>query len=327
VLRTALKPRWLALLVLVLVAASIMAWLGQWQLDRAHENGSKAQKQEQARKPTPLDQVMHARQSFPARAVNLPISTTGTWDAAHQLLVVHRRDTTSADGDTAGPTGFWVLTPLRLADGSAVPVVRGWVASADDPTAAAPDVPSGTVTVTGLLLPSEPPDDNHVPGHGNGLPAGQTDAVDVTQLIKTWPDPLLTGFVLLTGQSPASDGVPTHLVQLQAGNSAMALQNLSYAIQWFLFAGFGLYLWLRLVREDHRGTLGRGRSAPVAAGSGSGPGGGGSGSGPGGGGSGSGPGGGGSDRVPAAGTDPARSPSGSVSDDGAPTPAVGGTHP
>lgn len=309
-LRTALKPRWLALLALVLLAASIMAWLGQWQLDRARENGGDQQKQEQARPPTPLDQVMHARQTFPGRAAKLPVSASGTWDGDHQLLVADRRATTSMEGDTAGPRGFWVLTPLRLPDGSAVAVVRGWVPSADDPAAARSAVPDGQVSVTGLLLPSEPPDDAHVPGRGTGLPAGQTDLVDVTQLIKVWPHPLLTGFILLGGQTPAASGVPTRLVALQAGDSAMALQNVSYAIQWFLFAGFGMYIWWRLVREDYHGRFsGGGRDVPAAGGAGPGEGG---------------PGGAGPDE---GGIDPADSPAEPVGDDGAPMPAVGGTHP
>jgi cytochrome oxidase assembly protein ShyY1 len=275
-------------MALVLAAASVMAWLGQWQLDRARENGGEQQKQEQARPATALDGVLRARQTFPGRGVDLPVTTAGTWDAAHQLLVADRRDTTSANGDVAGPHGFWVLTPLRLPDGSAVPVVRGWVATADDPAAAPSAVPTGTVIVTGFLEPSEPPDEARLPGQSSGLPPGQIELVDVTYLIRVWPYPLLTGYVLLNGQTPASATVPTHLVGLQAGDSAMALQNLSYAIQWFLFAGFGLYLWWRLVLEDHRGTLGRGRRDSG---------------------------------------DPAHNAAGPVGDDGAPTPAVGGAHP
>ena len=40
-LRTALKPRWLALLAVVLVAAAVMARLGEWQLDRARDQGER----------------------------------------------------------------------------------------------------------------------------------------------------------------------------------------------------------------------------------------------------------------------------------------------
>jgi cytochrome oxidase assembly protein ShyY1 len=304
VVRTALKPRWLALLVLVLVAASIMSRLGQWQLDRARENGSRGQQQEQARPAAPLAGVLQARRTFPGTAVNRYVSATGTWDAVHQLLVVDRRDTTSVNGDTAGPHGLWVLTPLRLPDGSAVPVVRGWVAASDDPAATTSAVPGGTVTVTGYLQPSEPPNDDRSPGESANLPAGQVELVDVTHVIKVWPYPLTTGYLLLSGQSPASATAPAHLVKLQEGDSALALQNLSYAIQWFVFSGFGMYVWWRLVREDHRGAPGRGGRSG---------------------------GGSGSDvpigRVPDAGTGPARTAAGPVGEGDACPPAVGGTRP
>jgi cytochrome oxidase assembly protein ShyY1 len=290
VLRTAVKPRWLALLVLVLVAASGMARLGQWQLDRARENGGKQQQQQQ-RPAVPLAGVLTARQTFPGRAAAQPVTATGTWDAAHQVLVAGRAATTSVNG--GGALGFWVLTPLRLTDGSAVPVVRGWVATAGDPAAARSAVPSGPVAVTGVLEPSEEPVDRP-PGQTAGLPAGQVEAVDVTQLIKVWPYPLLTGYLVLTAQAPAAAGVPTHLVAVSSADSALALQNLSYAVQWFLFAAFGIFLWWRLVREDHRGTLGRRRPDRGGAGPG---------------------------------TDPAGQPVEPVGDDESPAPAVGGTRP
>lgn len=54
-------------------------------------------------------------------------------------------------------TGYWVMTPLRRADGTVVIINRGFV-SQDDGKAAAGGArtPSGTVTVTGLLRLTEP---------------------------------------------------------------------------------------------------------------------------------------------------------------------------
>jgi hypothetical protein len=61
-------------MALVLAAASVMAGLGQWQLDRARENGDEQQKQEQARPVTALDGVLRARRTFPGRGVDLPVT-------------------------------------------------------------------------------------------------------------------------------------------------------------------------------------------------------------------------------------------------------------
>jgi cytochrome oxidase assembly protein ShyY1 len=250
VLRTALRPRWLALLVVVLVAASAMALLGQWQLDRAREHRRQpAEQAERAREravPKPIRQVIAPQQVFPKDGVNTRVTATGDWDSAHRLLVRGRDE-----GSANGQAGYWVLVPLRLADGSAVPVVRGWVATPSDPAAAAPE---GTgVQVIGLLQPSEPPS-QRAPGQVSELPADQVDRVSVPELINLWPYPLITGFVVQQSQTPATGPAPA-VVPPPVSDAGLDLQNLSYAIQWWLFAGLGLFFWWRLVRDDHRGQL------------------------------------------------------------------------
>jgi cytochrome oxidase assembly protein ShyY1 len=243
VLRTACRPRWLALLVVVLAAATGMSLLGQWQLDRARERGRIAEAQREARqaRPVPLAEMLTARQPFPVKALGRRVVAQGAWDAGAQLLVAGRT--------LDGRSGLWVLTPLRLADGSAVPVVRGWVAAASD-LAAAPPAAGVPVGVTGVLQPSEPPLDL-APGESSGLPAGQVARVDVTDLVNRWPYPLLTGFLVLQSEQPAPSGPVPAPVTVQPPKAGLALRNLSYAVQWWLFAGFGLFLWWRLVRDDH----------------------------------------------------------------------------
>lgn len=252
VLRTALKPRWLALLALVIVVASGMARLGQWQLDRARANSRPAQQALLEREPVPLTGVFPPRTMFPGTGADLPVTVSGTWDTARQFLVTPRR---AATGETEVKTlGYWVLTPLRLDDGSAVGVVRGWVRSADDPAVSPAGLPTGRVDVTGILQQADLPSERR-PGEPSHLPAGQLDKVDMPHLIEVWPYPLYTGYIVLTAQSPASTGPSLQAVTVTPPSGGYALQNLSYAAQWFLFAGFGLFFWYRVVREDHRADL------------------------------------------------------------------------
>jgi cytochrome oxidase assembly protein ShyY1 len=259
VLRTALRPRWLALLAVVLLAATGMAFLGQWQLDRAREHGrapAERQVREQLRATAkPVQQVLAPRQTFPKDAVNVRVEATGTWAPEHRLLV--------ADRMLSGRRGYWVLVPLRLADGSAVPVVRGWVASVDDPAAAGPTGGTGstgrTVRVVGWLEPTEPPV-QRAPGQASGLPADQLERITAPDLVNRWPFPLITGFVVQQTQAPATGPAPA-VVPPPTAEGGLDLQNLSYAVQWWLFAAFGIFLWWRLVRDDHRGEL-RAKPAP-----------------------------------------------------------------
>jgi len=247
VLRTALRPRWLALLVLVLVAASAMARLGEWQLSRAREQGAAAQLTQAERPPVPLADLLRARQTFIADAADRRITTSGDWDTDRQVLVGRRA--------LDGVDGVWVLTPLRLADGSAVAVVRGWAASDADPAAFPARLPTGTVAVQGVLRPGEPAAGRR-PGEGSGLPAGQLDRVAITELVQRWPYPLLNGYVVLTSAQPAGQAPLPRAVPPRSGQDDAGLdwRNVSYALQWWLFAGFGLFMWWRIVRDDHRGV-------------------------------------------------------------------------
>lgn len=247
-LRTALKPRWLALLAVVLVAAAVMARLGEWQLDRARQKGERdRQAAAVGQPPVPVEQLLPAGAAFPASAIDRRVTVRGRWDPAHQLLVPGRRL-----GDA---TGLWVLTPLRLADGSAVAVVRGWVPDA----ASAPSAPGADADIDGVLRPSEAAADLR-PGAVADAPAGQVPLVAGALLAQVWPYPLADGYVVQTS-TPAAGlrAVPT-----QRGGG-LAFQNLSYALQWWLFSAFGLFFWWRLVRDDHRGTL-RGPGPGGAAG-------------------------------------------------------------
>jgi cytochrome oxidase assembly protein ShyY1 len=256
VLRTALAPRWLALLLVMLLAATAMVLLGRWQLDRAREHGKepveRVARAQVTATPKPVEQVIAPRQTFPKDAVNVRVSATGRWDGAHRLLITGR--------DLGGRPGYWVLVPLRLADGSALPVVRGWVASPSDPAAAGPANPTSaagsvdpsglaTVQVIGLLQPTEAPQD-HAPGQSAGLPADQLARIAATDLVNRWPYPLITGFVVEQSQAPATGPAPA-LVPPPLPNGGLDLLNVFYAFQWWLFALISLILWWRLVRDDH----------------------------------------------------------------------------
>lgn len=239
-LRTALRPRWLLLLVVVVVATAGMARLGQWQLDRARESSRSAERERLSAAPVDISTVIRPQQAIPNDGIERPVTATGRWDGARRVLLPGR--------SLEGRTGLWVLTPLVLADGSAVPVMRGWVPSAEDPAASAAET-SETVTVTGVLLPPEPRLDT-APGTDLGLPADQIPRIDVVELVKRWPHPLVDAYVHLRTASPDAAPAPTP-VPLEARSDGVSWRNFSYALQWWIFAAFGLFLWWRIVRDDH----------------------------------------------------------------------------
>src|SRR4051794_22441201 len=141
-LRAALRPRMLVILVLLLAAAAVCARLGVWQLDRAQVRGASAEARHAAAllaaPPVALDTVLEPQTSFTGALVGRKVAVTGSYDPAGQLLVPGRAHD--------GHVGYLVLTPLRVepaaaassAEPAVLPVVRGWVGSPDDA-----DVPPG----------------------------------------------------------------------------------------------------------------------------------------------------------------------------------------
>ena len=150
------------------------------------------------------------------------------------------------DRQLDGRIGSWLVVPLRLDDGGAVPVVRGWVAAPDRPPA-----PLGEVTVTGRLLPPE-----EKPARAAGQAADEVPAVDVTALGSRWAVELHEGFVLARAEDPAPAAAPVRVPESNAvpSDTGAPFSNLGYALQWWAFAAFVGYLWWRIVRErwQHR---------------------------------------------------------------------------
>ena len=127
-----------------------------------------------------------------------------------------------------------------------LPVVRGWVADPGD--AAALAVPEGEVTVSGYLQSSE--------GAGDAAAAGgRTDAISSAALVNAWGGPIWSGYVVLTRSDPGQGDALAQLPPPTRSGSGLNVQNLAYAAQWWIFGGFALVLWIRMVRDEARGGV------------------------------------------------------------------------
>ncbi|KQR17826.1 hypothetical protein ASF78_06105 [Cellulomonas sp. Leaf334] len=237
-LRAAVRPRMVVLLVLLLAAAALCARLGAWQLDRAQVHGAAAAERHTAElvaaAAVPIDDVLVPQTTFTGDLVGRKVVVTGTYDAGGQLLVTGRAHD--------GTTGLLVLTPLTTTDGSVLPVVRGWVATPAD----ADTPPAGTVDVTGYLQASEQA--------GTGVADGQTDAISSAELLNSWGGPIYTGYLVVSASDPAQSDAVTLLDPPTKPGAGLNIQNLAYAAQWWIFGAFAVLLWLRLVRDEARGS-------------------------------------------------------------------------
>ena len=200
----------IGLAAIAVVVAGLCVWAAFWQLDRLHQRRAR-------------NAVLEARLALPP----LPVRRDITADSARQRRVVAQgvyefsAERTWPGRSFQGTPGVALVTPLRLADGSAVLVDRGWVPSPDafhvDHTLyREPD----TATVTGIAL---------IPPRGRGDVAVAGFLPFVVQLES--PDP--TRGLPRRWPSPTFDDGP----------------HLSYAIQWFSFALIALVGTAVLIRK------------------------------------------------------------------------------
>jgi cytochrome oxidase assembly protein ShyY1 len=244
-LRTLFAPRLVALHLLVIGVLVSFTLLGRWQLGVFEESGELRPGPDPA--PVSVATLAQVGGRVGADLAGRRVTAEGTFEAADRLLVADRvADVSAPGGRAAQGRGFWVLAPLRLADGTVMPVVRGWVPRADDPAAA---VPAGTVTVSGRLRPAEQTDAVQRSGH---LPPGQVATVSTSELINVWSGQRVRdGFVVATGQVPPS-GVRPVAVPAPTEGIGFTWRNLAYAAQWWVFALFAVYMWFRFVRDAVR---------------------------------------------------------------------------
>src|SRR5206468_5608826 len=141
----ALRPKWILSHVLILLLVVVMVNLGFWQLRRLDEKKTHNDgvRRNEAVAAAPIDTILHTTDST-SRGSELSfrrVTITGTYDTANEVIV-------RARSSNSRP-GVWTATPLRLPNGDAVLVVRGFLPTQGTPDAvpAGAEPPTGQVTV------------------------------------------------------------------------------------------------------------------------------------------------------------------------------------
>ncbi len=245
--RFLLKPRWIAVHLLVLVLMVTMVNLGLWQVRRLHERQhfNRTVSERLAAPVTSDDEALAAatdERPWEWRRV----SVTGTYVDHPPIEVVNR----SVDGQQ----GRQILGAVRTAGGTVVVIDRGFLPV----TVAIPPAPTGSVTVVGRVRTSEV---RHL-----GQNTDDPNAV-LTQVRRV--------DLRVVGRQFAPTVAPVYLQALQtdppdaAALAPMPLPDLtdegphlSYAIQWFIFTACAAVGWVLAVRRSATPAEGRRRRGP-----------------------------------------------------------------
>jgi surfeit locus 1 family protein len=246
--RVLLEPRMLALHVAAVVAVGAAVWLGLWQYDawQLHREDQAAAMAD--RPPVPLGEVLGPDDPYRNDVVGQPVEVVGAWVPQSTVYVAGR----PAGRDAGAADGYWQLASLAVcpdgdcAGASAIPVVLGWTEQVPSGIAA----PQGTVALTGWLQP----------GEGSEVDEDLTDdvlaSVRIPDLLQRSDRDLYAGYVILGEPAGARAGLtPVTPDSLPDPPASAGLRNLLYAVQWWVFAGFGVFLWWRWCRDETAARL------------------------------------------------------------------------
>lgn len=264
--RFLLKPRWILSHLFVAAVVVTMLNLGFWQLNRLDERKSANAVVTNAmdQPPEPLSSVLPdgtASTSEQVKAADYqPVYVSGVYRTDEQVLVNNRTNN--------GSPGYWVVTPLVQADGTAVAINRGWIPFSYTEGGSWDDFapPTGTVVVQGLLRQSQVRETDGLVSSPKDPEIGTLRTLarlDVGRLAQQIDERLVPGYVSLRVQEPSQFElpVPVPLPELSEG------PHLGYAMQWFAFSLLTIVVYPLLLRRYARRKQMDGDDAEIHEGS------------------------------------------------------------
>ncbi|MGW8483657.1 SURF1 family cytochrome oxidase biogenesis protein [Microbacterium sp. NPDC055903] len=246
--------RWCAYVAVAICFAIACGFLSHWQFSRSEEKNATIALVEANydAAPVALDAVMGDNDRFaPETDEWRQVMLVGEYVPGEHIAVRNRVN--------GGTNTYEILVPFRTPDGRLLIVNRGWVGAASgDETEAVPEPPSGQVTVVVRMRPSEV-----LPPSGRSAPEGQVPTIHLPTVADALDeaDAITTAYGELVSEDPAPS-TPLGGFEKPEEDSGM---NLSYAIQWILFAIMGFVFIGYIIRTEiqkHREDVEGRPSAP-----------------------------------------------------------------
>ncbi len=232
--RTAITPRWLIALVALIAFIAISIVLGRWQWDRTQD--IIAAERAAAAEAVAIEDILDSDGNWNNADIGRTVVLEGSFTDA-ELLIENR--------EYEGERGTWTVTEFQLRDGRSIAVVRGWLPEG----VLSPPIRQEPTRIEGVLHPNE--------AFYEGANDEQIITIDAPAIAEVWGMDLVDGYVMLQQQDPtvlAADAPAPVIVPptVQVGDVPFPLQNFFYAIQWWIFAGFAVFVYGRWLYLDAR---------------------------------------------------------------------------
>lgn len=250
--RVMVRPKWIGALALALAVAGGFAWLGQWQL--GHAITLDDEQIVEAEDVRPIADVTGPGEVMTDSSGGMTFSTQGNFVAGDFDVIEGRNN--------GGQVGSWVVGHLETTDAAPghIAVAIGWAPTTDAAKKALDEI-ERDVAETALELAIE---GRYMPSDAPVRPASDQSpslllSMVPAQLVNLWQPyegSAYAGYLVLHPAGELSsqalseygldviDSVPPMPVE------TVNWLNVFYAIEWIVFAGFAVFFWYRLTRDD-----------------------------------------------------------------------------
>lgn len=230
--QVARRPKWIAVLLLVLIVAGVFAGLMQWQLSRTFTVVGLS---EEEQKPQVLSQFAIPGEVFPNSYDRL--ATVKVELDTENVNLVENRLQLRGDGQVRG---YWLIANSTVLENGASLTLA--LAFSEDPEQLKSfEFPSGEFEVTGYVEPSDPVREGE----------NYLGSVALGELVnKYFEEPTPSYPIYLIVQS----GIPMELEKIEIGIRSQQVEinwlTAFYAVEWLFFVFAAFYLWWRLVQDQ-----------------------------------------------------------------------------
>lgn len=241
-LSVARRPKWIAVLIAMLIVAAGFAGLAQWQLERTFTTVGIAE----AELPeVALEQLVTVAQPPRQDVLDRLAEFEARIDYQNLFIVDNRKQYV----DSELIPGYWVIAnselefkgqeqtmTIALGFSEELNVARAVKASLENQD-------SEPQSIIGYVEPTEAP----------GAREGELlDSLSLAQLVNIYfedPTPHLPVFVIVQ-EGPIPEGLEKIAIDILAERVEINWLTAFYAIEWIIFALFALYFWYRLVADE-----------------------------------------------------------------------------
>lgn len=222
------RPKWIAGLLFALVVAGVFAALGQWQLERSIEDATVIERDTET--AVALSSVATPQSVITSNASGRVVEV--------ECDVVPGDDVVLGNRSNPDGQGSWLVRHCVTAEGYSLAVAVGWSKEAINPDS----IPQPDGVLVGRYVPTEAPQQSD-------FQEGERSALAVPELINLWqePGPVYGGYLVL---QEAPEGLWAIGTEAPPTERQLNWLNLFYAAEWIIFAGFALYLWYRLLKDE-----------------------------------------------------------------------------